>query len=285
MIETTTKGDVETTFDGKVVERFIGGSVTSIVGREELATTSSSPLNADEMTQLKSEWNQALADHYVDSSLGFDDFLTQRGYNKNGGAASQDWYYAEGGGQNPVVYEQTWATRIESYVGTSKTPVPEIIETTYATKISETTHASTLDEDTHADTLNSTTTVSGVLTEKTNAAAIVENTIVAGAIVSTTVASTTMEVNTVGMQSQVNLGATWEATLGIAFETNLGPKVEVRLGPEATINFGVNFEYTSVDIGVCAFKLENKATELKKTMFTGADKGMNFLKVGLAVLL
>jgi hypothetical protein len=154
-VETCTKGDVETTFDGKVVERFLGGSVTSVTGSETQWTTLGT---LGDTSQMQAEYHDAVAQGYVDgANVLFSDYLVQRGYaNAQSSSTTNDPHL--GSGKNPVLLEQTWADSISSYTGSQPCPVPTIYEEVWAGTITETTNAATITETTNATSAISSTT-------------------------------------------------------------------------------------------------------------------------------
>jgi hypothetical protein len=300
VVETCTKGDVDSTYDGKVVERFVGGSVTTIVGKESQATATT-PLaaftDADASTstdptiaRMYLEYTDAQQNAYVDASVTFTDYVKERGYSTNGGSSSLDFYHQEQGGSNPYVLEQTWATRIESYTGSAKTPVPNIIEETYAGSISETTNADSITETTNAGSITETTGSSGSpvatitedtyathIQETTTATTIVEKKIISGNIDEVTVVPLATQTFT-GALFDTHLGFKWEtivgawgaARLGAALEVFLGLGAEVNIGPALEINLGLSVSYATC-------KLENEPTNL-------ADKGVTLKSVGASLI-
>lgn len=317
-IETTSKGDVETIYDGKVVDRFVAGSISTIVGREDRAT-STGPIDANALAQLKAEYAlDQTTDNYVDGGLTLDAYLTQRGYNKGTGATSQDYFHQESGGSNPVVFEQTWASRIESYVGSSAAWVPDIIEATYATNITENVTATTLtttlqattltetraatdtlSENHHAGTFNETWKVDGTVTSNFTAGGDVNETMtVTGAGIFTETLTTNASIFSIqrtpatawnlgfaGISADVNFGMKWEASLGAHFETNLGPGVALQIGPSLEIAAGFTAEFHTTQVSYTLVQFEDKKFEWKDMSFTGKTAPLKYALLGLGILL
>ncbi len=280
-VETTTKGDVETTFDGKVVERFVGGSVTTIIGREDQATSSSALADT---TALQAELQDAIDNGYVDKGLGLDAYLEQRGY--HGG---QD--YALGSGSNPEVYEQTWASRIASYTGSESCPVPEIIETTYAvTIVTETTVTGILDE----------TVTAGSILESTTAAVISSSTTVTGSFTDTVSAvdiherldaTTRYRTETIPHVYEANIGGKWEMVLGewgalragVTLEGFFG--VSINFHAVADFDFSVSrFSFAALTADTAGIRLENDALNLAQVATRLEQAGISFSAAGLTVV-
>ncbi len=266
VVETCTKGDVDTTYDGKVVERFVGGSMTTIVGREDKATVAT-PI--DYPARLENEWKDAIQNGYIDAALSKDDYAKQRGYyNKNdyalGGTASSGTatpYALPAGGNNPFVLEQTWASRIESYTGSEKAPVPDIIETT---------HAGTITETTYADSVTSKTTVTGTISETTSAKSLTNNTTVSGTI-SETMTANLVDRKFYGNVHEYNSGGKWETVLGgwgafrlgASLELFIGVGAEINLGPALEMNVGFSLGIATTTVDIVKTAIENDTVEIK----------------------
>jgi hypothetical protein len=162
---------------------------------------------------------------------------------------------------NPHILEKTWASKIESYTGSSAWRIPEIKEETYATKTSSKTDVSERIEETTlcAGTIRSVTgaadkpvpvmqeeTYAGATTSVTNVGAIVETTNCATQV-STTVAGATVEVSVVGAQEEVAIvghhgsvevtALTTEMTIGASFSLNLGYTRELNVGSHEDYSF------------------------------------------------
>lgn len=247
VVETCTKGDVDTTYDGKVVERFVGGSMTTIVGREDKATVSTKL--TDYPARLEKEWKDAIQNGYIDAGLSKDDYAKQRGYyDKNdyelgGTASSGGTAYAlpTTGGTNPYVLEQTWASRIESYKGSQKAPVPEIIETT---------HAATITQTTYADSLTNNTTVTGTISE--------------------TMTANLVDRKFYGNVHEYNSGGKWETVfggwgafrIGASLELFAGVGAEINLGPALEMNVGFSVGIATTTVDIVGTSIENKPQEI-----------------------
>ncbi|HEY1694705.1 MAG TPA: IPT/TIG domain-containing protein [Polyangiaceae bacterium] len=315
-IETTSKGDVETIYDGKVVDRFVAGSISTIVGREDKAT-STGPIGTNALAQLKAEFAlDQQTDTYVDAALTFDAYLTQRGYNKGTGTQSQDYFHEESGGSNPVVFEQTWASRMESYVGSSAAWVPDIIDATYATNITETVNATTLTTTLNAATLTETRAASGTLSENHSAATFTENWDVSGSMTSnTTTGGSINETTTVAgtvtdtlnatdsifaiektpatawtltfatVSCDVNIGVKWEASIGAHFETNVGPGIALQVGPNLEIATAITLSVHAVEVAFTKLKYENDAIEFKDIETKGKQGAFQITMTALGILL
>ena len=282
-VETTTKGDVDSTFDGKVVERFVGGSVATIVGREDKATQAVAITGA-ERAKIHLEYLDAKKNKYLDAGLSEANYLKQRGY-----YADQGYSYADpltpAEASNPFVYEQTWASRIESYTGSEATPVPDILETTFANNITETTGSATkpvsaINVTTFADNITETT---GSVAKPASA---IKETVYSGSITSELTATgtikETMTANLVdrkfvGNVHELNMGGKWETVLGgwgafrvgASLELFLGAGAEVNLGPAMEINVGLSLALATMSVEATKTELE-----LKDLKITQAGLGL-----------
>jgi hypothetical protein len=284
VVETCTKGDVDTTFDGKVVERFVGGSVTTIVGKESQATATT-PLAslADASTstdptvaRMYLEWQDAQKNAYIDTTTTFEDYVTERGYGTNGvdGGPALDFAHAENGGTNPFVLEQTWASRIETYRGSAATPIPEILETTYADSIDESIYANdisetigsgdgwvqTITQSTHAHEIKSTT----------HATTVVEELIVGGTIAEVVTVPLATRTFT-GASIETHAGFKWENVFGAwgalrvggAIEVFIGLGAELNFGPALELNVGLSAAFATTKIEAASFAWSNTPSDIE----------------------
>lgn len=127
---------------------------------------------------------------------------------------------------NPHIYEKTFASKITSLTGSSKTRVPVIKEELWVKDTTSYTDAESISEETKCSgkiksktTTNEseeTTTVTASSISTTTAGSIVDTT-TAGAIVETTTSGTIVSTTTAGAQVETNLvGAAAEISLGVA---------------------------------------------------------------------
>lgn len=155
---------------------------------------------------------------------------------------------------NPEILEKTWASKIESYTGSSAWRIPSITEETYADETSSTTDvARSISESTFCDgTITSKTgridrpvpamheesyvvaqnSLSNVVTSNamTNVGAQMETTI-AGTLGSLTIAAAQLETEVVGVKGSVSIvPLTGEFTLGMKFGCTIGLTREVLIG-------------------------------------------------------
>ncbi len=181
---------------------------------------------------------------------------------------------------NPAIIEKTWASKIESYTGSSNLPVPSITENTYAditsslTDVTATITESTycggtitsktgsatrrvpaMFEETYAISTNTKTDV-GTSTDLTIVGAAMETTL-AGALGSLTIAGVQLETEIVGIKGTVSI-------VPVLGEFSLGTRVSYTFGYSREFNIGDHDDWDSF----------NKRVALKddivtiKSMFT-----------------
>ncbi len=155
---------------------------------------------------------------------------------------------------NPYIIEKTWASKIESYTGTSAWWIPEIHEQTWATTQSSETHVTTSTETSHFGTTSATThadsiseeTHSGTMSSKTYAGSISELTAV-GAQQSMTTAASITELTFVGAKTDITIAANqFELSAGLhesieiaaVLDIFLGAKLEITAALGLEVNFG-----------------------------------------------
>ncbi len=160
---------------------------------------------------------------------------------------------------NPHILEKTWASKIESYTGSSVLPVPHIVETTYADWISGETHCThTITDKTYATDTNEETHVSGTATATTDVGNVVETT-TAGTITGATTVGVLTDVTTAGNITEVTtaglkwgfdfVGNTLEVGIGVGHESievmagridiGIGPKIEIDIFGKAGLEITV----------------------------------------------
>ncbi len=160
---------------------------------------------------------------------------------------------------NPHIVEKTWASKIESYTGSSSLPVPSIVEKTYADWISGETHctntitdktyATDVTEESHVTGTTTSTSVIGNVVETTTAGTITGATTV-GVLTDVTTAGNITEVTTAGLSwGFAFVGNTFELGIGIGHESieimagridiGIGPKIEIDIFGEAGLEITV----------------------------------------------
>ncbi|APR84297.1 Putative cell-wall-anchored protein SasA (LPXTG motif) [Minicystis rosea] len=122
---------------------------------------------------------------------------------------------------NPHIIEKTWATKIESYTGSSAWKIPSIHEETWADAITESTHCTgTISSETHANAITEVT-VANAIASTTDAAVIVEH----------TAAAAHVEVHTGALHSSIEVGGVIDLFLGGKIDIDISGTYEVKLGP------------------------------------------------------
>jgi len=155
---------------GQKLETYVGSENPERIGTTDGAGYGGHPTKADHRSYHKVLDDNDLADKLSPSSVGL-----PRG--------------------NPHIIEKTWATRIDTYTGTSGHRIPTIYEETWATTVDSkediTTKTETSTVGTHTSTSNVTT-----LTETTNV----------GTQVSTTFAGAIVDTTFVGIKNETTIG-------------------------------------------------------------------------------
>ena len=127
---------------------------------------------------------------------------------------------------NPSIVERTWASKIESYTGSSKTRVPSITEWTWAGSIQSNTTAHSIDENVEC---------SGQIRTKTIAANVAELTIAP------------VEELYIGPKEEGHIGTLGAFTVGAVAELFVGVRGEVLLGKGYSLVLGGTKEYALED--------------------------------------
>jgi hypothetical protein len=148
---------------------------------------------------------------------------------------------------NPHIIEKTWASKIESYTGTSAWRIPSIHEETWAEsmsdktdcsgKITSSTKAQDTDETTHVEGTASASTTAGIIAENTNAGLITENTNAglmasatnAGAIFESTIAGAHVEFHGGLLHSSIELGGVIDLFVGLKLDIDVSGTWEFTL--------------------------------------------------------
>lgn len=213
-------------------------------------------------------------------------------YSTTGSEHPQKWNDALGKPfGNPHILEKTWASKIESYTGSSALRIPEIKEETYATKTSSKTDVS--------DRIEETTlcggTIRGVTGSSDKPVPILEeesyfgsstSTTVGGSVVETTTLTTQISTTFAGMLADITLvGAQEEVALighhgsvevaahsdeifiGTKVAIDLGGFFEMRLGPKASLEWPEAKEIKMKDVKT---KLDETKVALK-SFFSSID--------------
>jgi hypothetical protein len=140
---------------------------------------------------------------------------------------------------NPHIIEKTWASKIESYTGSSALRIPSIHEETWAEsmndktdcsgKITSSTKAQDTDETTDVSGTASASTTAGIIAENTNAGLITENTNAglmasatnAGAIFESTIAGAHVEFHGGLLHSSIELGGVIDLFIGLKLDIDI----------------------------------------------------------------
>lgn len=148
---------------------------------------------------------------------------------------------------NPHIIEKTWASKIESYTGSSDWRIPSIHEETWAKsmndstdcsgKITSSTKAHDTDETTNVTGVASSSTTAGVIAENTNAGLITENTNAgamasatnAGAIFESTIAGAHVEFHGGLLHSSIEIGGVIDLFLGFKLDIDISGTYEIEL--------------------------------------------------------
>jgi hypothetical protein len=148
---------------------------------------------------------------------------------------------------NPHIIEKTWASKIESYTGSSAWRIPSIHEETWAEsmndstdcsgKITSSTKAHDTDETTDVTGVVSSSTTAGVIAENTNAGLITENTNAgamasatnAGAIFESTIAGAHVEFHGGLLHSSIEIGGVIDLFLGFKLDIDISGTYEIEL--------------------------------------------------------
>ena len=131
---------------------------------------------------------------------------------------------------NPHIIEKTWATKIDSYTGTSAWKIPAIHEETWANTMTSETHADSIDEETHVSGAINSKTFAGAMTEVVAAGAIASTTS-AGVIVEDTQAGAHVEMHVGALHSSIEVGGVIDLFLGGKVDIDISGTYEVKLGP------------------------------------------------------
>jgi hypothetical protein len=155
---------------------------------------------------------------------------------------------------NPKILEKTWASKIESYTGSSNWRIPEIIEKTYARETTSVTDVTgNIDESTYCDGVMTSDTGSllrrvpivnenthvGTSNSKTDALATNEFTLVgasmettiAGAQGTLTIAGASLDTEIIGAKGSISLFAiSGELSIGASFGAQIGFSREIQIG-------------------------------------------------------
>ncbi len=191
---------------------------------------------------------------------------------------------------NPHMIAKTWASRIESYTGSSAWRIPSIHEETWAAwmsektdcsgKITSSTTAHGTDDNTHVTGVASSSTTAGVIVENTNADVITENTNAgtmasatkADTIYESTIAETHVEFHGGGLHSSIEIGAVIDLFLGLKLDIDISATYEVTLR-----------EHGEFKTKTKRLALQAEATALQKKEFALAHQ-ISCLKFDIACL-
>ncbi|WP_437679786.1 hypothetical protein [Sorangium sp. So ce131] len=260
VVETTVKGEVQTTFHGDVTDYYYGKIKYSQTGTDTFPT-----LNV------------------------IDDYLDDTNPSKPQAIPTE----------NPEILERTWAKSIESYTGSETLPVPTIKDVTWADTMESETHAKSMSDktfvkgastsETEAESITSSTKVEGTMKDTTDAGRI-ESSTTADKIVSVTHAETEDEMygnansftlgnsltTVVGVESTINVGVVTEVVVGAMAEATLGGEVtlvvggtvEVTVGATLSSTIGPTVEFSvgpTLELGTTSAELHLSKTELSLT--------------------
>ncbi|WP_104987172.1 hypothetical protein [Sorangium cellulosum] len=257
VVETTIKGEVQTTFHGDVTDYYYGKLKYSQTGTDTFPT-----LN--------------VTDDYLDDT------------NPSSPQAIPT--------ENPEIEERTWAKSIKSYTGSETLPVPSIHDVTWAELMDSETHATSIADRTYvkgpststmeADSITSSTKVEGTMKDTTEADRI-ENSTTADKIVSYTKADTEDKTygnaisltignsltTVIGVESTINVGVVTEVVAGAMVEATLGGEVtlvvggtvDVTVGATLSCNIGPTIDFSvgpQVEVGMSSVEMYLNKTDL-----------------------
>jgi hypothetical protein len=228
VVETTVKGEVNSTYHGIVIDRYYGKRKESYTGQEVLPTLDAKD---DSVDDSKPEHINHVAT------------------------------------QNPVIIDKTWAESISSYTGSAALPVPTITEVTWAKTMVSETHAESITDKTFADSTDSTTTVTGAITSVTRAKSMKDTTTVdenvesestAKKFITTTHGDTDdhtygnaksyTEGNSLtevkGIETTINYGMVNELVLGAMIDSTIGGTASLTVGPKMDVNISASAEFS-----------------------------------------
>lgn len=187
---------------------------------------------------------------------------------------------------NPIIIEKTWASRIESYTGSSAWRIPKMYEETFAyeteslTDVEKTMVETTkvgvrmssytgtssaripeIFEETWADMTSSETNVTGAILENTQAGTMASTTTV-GAMTEMTTAGATASLTLVGAAADVTIaGVKAEATIAAhQFELFIGTHIEIDLSAKLELILSPKTQLTIPD------EVETRLTRLETTL-------------------
>jgi hypothetical protein len=228
VVETTVKGQVDTTYHGNVIDRYYGKKKESTTGQEVLPTLS-------------------VKDDSVDDSKP-DNINTVTTL-------------------NPVIVDRTWAESISSYTGSAALPVPSMKDVTWAKTVESETHATAMTDKTFADSTDSTTAVTGAITTVTSARSMKDTTTVEENVESESTAkkfiSTTHGdsddttygdtksyskgdsfTEVVGMETTINYGLVNELVLGAMIDSTIGATASLTVGASVDVNVSASADFS-----------------------------------------
>ncbi|EYF08303.1 hypothetical protein [Chondromyces apiculatus] len=169
----------------------------------------------------------------IENSIKGDVFTRYHGDNveEHFGNIRQSTTGSESPGQhreNPSIVEHTWATRIESYTGSSALPVPLLKDETWAAE---------MESKTFADAITEETTVSGAIKSTTSASSTEDSTTV-NSITSSTTADRMASTTTCPDILDTTVGNTLSTIIGTETEIIVGNVAEITVGGEEAITIG-----------------------------------------------
>jgi hypothetical protein len=206
VIENVEKGDVTSTYYGKVCDTFWGEEITSTTGSAAPIETRPNPVITDRT------WALSIASYTGSSSLPV-----------------------------PTISDDTWAGAITSTTNadtiTSTTTASAVTDTTTAGAITSTTTAGAVTDTTTAGVVTSTTIGNVIDTTIGNSFSTIIGT------ETEVIMGNSMEIN-LGAEESITLGAVLDITIGLMVDIAIAGSINVDLGPKIELSMGNKIEFS-----------------------------------------